>query len=78
MTLDGDATFPLQVHVVEHLSLRHLNRVRTFQQSVSQRRFPMVDMGNDAKITYILHELFSIQMANGDKHALRNIVQSYD
>ena len=37
MTLDGDAAFLLQVHVVQHLSLRNLDGVSPFQQSVGQR-----------------------------------------
>ena len=52
MRLDGDATLPLQVHGVEHLGLHLSRRQRPseLQQAVSQRGFPVVDMGNDRKI----------------------------
>ena len=37
VTLDCDAAFALQVHVVEHLTLSHLNGLRVLQQTVGER-----------------------------------------
>ena len=50
--LDGDATLPLQVHVVQQLGL-HLpggHRVALLNKAVGQGRFAMVNVGNDRKI----------------------------
>jgi hypothetical protein len=57
MTLNGNATLPFQVHVIEHLCLLVLfgDGVCIFQQTVGQGAFTMVDMGNNAKVTNILH-----------------------
>ena len=54
---DGDASFALEVHVVEHLRLHIFgcHSVGVFQQAVGQRGFTMVDMGDDAEVSYILH-----------------------
>lgn len=52
LRLDGDAAFTLKVHVVEDL-VRHLalrQRAAGLDQAIGQRRFPMVDMGNDREI----------------------------
>ena len=55
VALDGNAALALQIHIVEHLPFGHLNRIGKFQQAVGQGRFPMVDMGNDAKVSYMFH-----------------------
>ena len=51
--LDGDATLPLQVHVVEDLVLHLPCRygVAQLQQAVCQRGFAVVDVGNDGKVS---------------------------
>ena len=36
VALDGDAALTLQIHVVQHLALRNLYRMGTFQQAVGQ------------------------------------------
>ncbi len=55
MRLDGDAAFALEVHRVEqlifHLAIAH--RVGGRKQPIRQRGFPVVDVGNDAKISYV-------------------------
>ena len=61
VALDGDTTFPLQVHVVKHLSLSNLDGLSLLQQTVCQGTFTMVDMCNNAEISYfiyILHIIF--------------------
>ena len=55
MRLDGDAALLLQVHRIEQLVL-HLARrdgARPVQQPVRKRRLPMIDMGDDAEISYM-------------------------
>ena len=50
--LDGDAAFPLQVHVVQELAL-HLplgHRVAQLDEPVRQRGFSVVDVCNDRKV----------------------------
>ena len=56
LRLDGDAALALDVHVVEdlrlHLALRKCPRI--FNQTVRNRRFSMVNMGNDGKVADVL------------------------
>jgi hypothetical protein len=58
---DRDATFFFQVHRVEdlrgHLALRQ--RAGSLEQAVGQRGLAVVDMGDDAEISYEegIHEL---------------------
>ncbi len=59
LRLDGDAALALDVHRVEHLLLaRHFARVEPageLDQPVGERRFSMVDMGDDGEIANILN-----------------------
>ena len=55
MTLDGDATLSLQIHVVQHLTLRHLNSLGELQQTVCQGGLTMVDMCDNAEIPDMIH-----------------------
>ena len=52
MAFDGNATFLLQVHVVEdlvlHFALR--NGVGGLEQTVGESAFAVVDMGDDAEV----------------------------
>ena len=50
--LDGDAAFPLQLHVVQQLVLHLTQRdgLGFFQDAVGKGRLAVVDMGNDAEI----------------------------
>ncbi len=63
MGLDRDAALALEVHAVEDLRrhLAHLQRARDFEKAIGQRRFAVVDMGNDGKVTNVrlLHRRFS-------------------
>ena len=54
VALDGDAALLLEIHVVEHLALRHLERTRHLEHAVCQRALAMIDVGNDAEITYLV------------------------
>ena len=52
LKLDRDPPFALQFHVVEELLL-HVpvgHRARVLQQTISQRRLAVVDVGNDAEV----------------------------
>ena len=52
--LDGDASLPLQFHVVQHLGL-HLpagQKTGALNDPVRQCGFAVIDMGHYAKITY--------------------------
>src|SRR5689334_14152357 len=54
LRLDGDAALTLDVHGIEHLLLaRHFaigQAPRHLDQAVGQRRFAMVDMGDDGEV----------------------------
>ena len=55
LRLDGDAAFPFQLHLVQQLVL-HLaggHRAGDLDQTVGERRFAMIDMGNDRKIANV-------------------------
>ena len=55
--LDSDTSLALEVHLIENL-VAHLalgNRPRTLKQAVGQGTLSVVDVGDNAEITYILH-----------------------
>ena len=57
MALDGDATFPLQVHIIQQLFL-HIAvgyGIGSFQQPIGKGALTMIYMGDYAKISYLLH-----------------------
>ena len=65
LRLDRDAALALDIHAVEDLIL-HLTlaeRARIFDQTVRNRRFAMVNMGNNREIADILifHPYFPFQ-----------------
>ncbi len=49
LRLDGDAAFALKVHRVQHLvgHVAAAHRVGDLEDAVGQRRFAMIDMGNN-------------------------------
>ena len=52
LRLDRDAALALEIHRVEHL-LAHVTTgdgVRELEDAIGQRRFPMVDMGDDREV----------------------------
>jgi len=59
MALYGDAPFAFQVHIVQHLILKLsvCDRVGGLQQTVGQGAFAVVNVGDDAKIPYVLHKV---------------------
>ena len=53
LRLDRDPALLLELHIVEHLAVRHLPRgqaPRGLDQPVGQGRFPMVDMGDYGEV----------------------------
>ena len=55
MRLDGDAAFALQIHRVQQLR-RHIacgDRASAMQEAVRERRLAVVNVGNDAEISYV-------------------------
>jgi hypothetical protein len=58
VALDGDATFALQIHIIERLG-GHIPIADGFgklKESIGQGAFAVVNVGNDAKVAYVLHE----------------------
>ena len=56
MRLNGNASLPLQVHIIENLLLHIplLHRAGQLQQSVRQSGLAVVNVGNDGKIANVL------------------------
>jgi hypothetical protein len=55
MTLDGDTSLALQVHIVKHLSLSHLDGIGALKKSVGKGRLAVIYMCYYAEISDILH-----------------------
>jgi hypothetical protein len=55
VTFNGYTSFTLQVHIIEHLTFGYLNGLGCFQQTVGQCRLTVVDVCNNAKVPYLLH-----------------------
>ena len=53
MGLDGDASFPLDIQLVEKLLFHFTGgqSPRFFEQAIGERGFPMIDMGDDTEIS---------------------------
>src|SRR6185436_19583942 len=58
---DSDPPFTFQLHRVEHLVLHfaRLHCTGNFQHPVSQSRFIMVNMSNDAEVPNIFHIIYN-------------------
>jgi hypothetical protein len=59
--LDGDASLTLQIHVVQQLRFHITVRdgAGQLQNAVGQRRFAVVDVGDDGKISNALGFIFT-------------------
>ena len=53
----GNSAFFFQIHIIQSLRLQFSlgNGIGVFQKPVSQGRFSVVDMCNDAKVSYVFH-----------------------
>ena len=60
VALDCDTALSFQIHIVEHLTLCDLNRLGLLQQTVCQGTFTMVNMCNNAEISYLIYILHTI------------------
>ena len=58
LALDGDAPLPLDVHVVQDLVLEIaiVHHAGVLDQAVRQRRFAMVDVGDNAEVADVFHK----------------------
>ncbi len=58
LRLDGYPTLFLDVHRVEHLRfhLAFFESAATLDQTIGQRRFAMINVRNDRKISDVLHQ----------------------
>ncbi len=55
MGLNRNAAFAFQVHIIQHLRLFHFGqRAGLFKNSIGQRRFTVVNMRDDAKISDLI------------------------
>ena len=67
LRLDGDAALFLDVHRVQHLGF-HLavgQSATALDQTVCQRGFAMVNVGNDGKISDVIHQGDSVNGLTG-------------
>ena len=57
MALDGDSALAFEIHIVEHLGLHVFggDRLGVLEQSISECTLPMVDVGDDAEVAYVVH-----------------------
>jgi hypothetical protein len=64
LALDGNASLPFDVHVVKDLvaKLPVSNQAGVLNQPVGQGGFPVIDMGNDAEISDLLHGQFDFSL----------------
>ena len=62
-----NATFLFDIHGIEELvfHVSFIDRTGNFKKSIREGRFAMVDMGNDAKISYLVcHKNLSYRSVN--------------
>ena len=57
IAFDGNAAFPLNVHIVQNLILKisFVADAGELNQTVGKRGFAVVNMGNDAEVSDIFH-----------------------
>ncbi len=57
LAFDRDAPLPLYVHVVEDLipELAVIHEVGVLDEPIGEGRFPVVDVGDNAEVSYLLH-----------------------
>jgi hypothetical protein len=57
MALDRNAPLPFQIHIVKNLLLHRFacHRIGHLKKSVGQCAFAMVDVGDNAEITNLVH-----------------------
>ena len=58
LRLDGDAAFFFDVHRIQHLGLHvaQLQPAAALDQAVGQRGLAVVNVGNDGKVSDVLHQ----------------------
>ena len=61
LTFNGNASFPLDVHIIEELvtELPVTHHFTGLDKSVSKGGFPMINMGDNAKVPDIIHSVLN-------------------
>jgi hypothetical protein len=59
VALDGYASFPLKIHAVQDLiaKLPGAHQTRMLDKAIRQGGFPVIDVCDDAEVSYMLHSL---------------------
>ena len=57
IAFDGDAALPLDVHIIQHLVLKisFIADAGKLDQTVGQRGLAVIDMRDNAEVSYIFH-----------------------
>jgi hypothetical protein len=71
IAFDGNAAFPLNIHIVQNLILKisFVTDAGKLNQAVGKRGFAVVNMSNDAEVSNIFHS----SQNNKDEKALMKI-----
>ena len=64
MALDCNATFLLQIHIIQHLSFSNLDGIGLLQETVSNGRFTVVNMSYYTEISDVVHEFLHLCSPN--------------
>jgi len=78
VALDGDTPLFLQVHIVEHLPASYLNGFGKFQHTVGQSRLPVVNVCDDAEVSYMVHSRKRRFIFNGKVKYFNRDFGAYD
>jgi len=68
LALDGNASLPFDIHIIKELvaKLPVINQAGVLNQTVGQGGFPVIDMGNNAEISNLLHGQFDFSLQNNE------------
>jgi len=57
VTLDGNPTLTLQIHIIQYLilCLPGSDRFGKFKQTIRKGAFPVINMGDNTEISNVLH-----------------------
>jgi hypothetical protein len=69
LTLYGDPSFTLDIHIVQNLvtELPCINEICMLDKAVSKRGFAVIDMSYNAEVSYLFHNavLFTLNVKIG-------------
>ena len=74
LALDGDASFPLDIHSVQHLiaELPLIYKPGVFDEPIRQGGFAMVNVGNNTEVSYMKHGSLSQVVGRGERWVTRS------